>query len=168
MNPVFEAFELAAQYRQLAELLADRHDDEQVIADTLDSISGPLDEQLENLAKMVRNIESADRGVQETIVGLEARHAALQRAAERGRKLILDVMRMAQRERATTALFSIAIKKNPPVVVVDSPSELPPTYLTYHEPPPPTPNKKAIAAALKAGMPVPGAHCEQGVRLEIH
>jgi ABC-type transporter Mla subunit MlaD len=168
MSPMFEAFELAAQYRQLAELLATRHDDEQLIDDTLESISGPLDEQLENLAKMVRNIEAADSGVQQTIENLEARHAALQRAAARGRKLILDVMQAAARERVTTALFSLAVKKNPPLVVIDREAELPPTYFTYHEPPPPTPNKKAIAAALKAGLPVPGAHAEQGIRLEIH
>ncbi|OGB25773.1 MAG: hypothetical protein A3I66_05195 [Burkholderiales bacterium RIFCSPLOWO2_02_FULL_57_36] len=168
MNPMFEAFELAARYRQLAELLAERHDDEQLIADTLDSCSGPLDEQLENLAKMVRNIEAADSGVVQTIESLEARHAALQRAAERGRKIILDVMQTAQRDRVTTALFAIAIKKNPPLVVVDSEADLPPMYFTRHEPPPPTPNKKAIAAALKAGEQVPGAHSEQGIRLEIH
>lgn len=168
MNPVFEAFELAAQYRQLAELLAERHDDEQVIADTLESISGPLDEQLENLAKMVRNLEAADSGVQQTIASLEARHASLQRAAERGRKIILDLMQTTRRERVTTALFSLAIKKNPPLVVIDRAAELPPAYLIYHEAPPPTPDKRAIGAALKAGTPVPGAHSEQGVRLDIH
>jgi hypothetical protein len=168
MKPVFEAFELAAQYRQLAELLAERHDDAQLIADTLESISAPLDERLENLAKVVRNIEAADSGVEKTIASLEARHVALQRAAERARKLILDLMQAAGRERVTTALFSMAIKKNPPFVVVDRETELPQTYLIHHEPPPPTPNKKAIAAALKAGTPVPGARSEQGVRLEIH
>jgi hypothetical protein len=168
MNPMFEAFELAAQYRQLAELLAERHDDEQLIADTLESIAGPLDERLENLAKMVRNIETADTGVRQTISNLEERHNALQRAAERGRKLILEVMQAARRERATTALFTLAIKKNPPFVVIDRETELPPTYFIYHQPPPPTPDKKAIAAALKAGAQVPGAHSEQGIRLEIH
>lgn len=168
MNPMFEAFELAAQYRQLAELLAEQHDDEQVIADTLESISGPLDERLEDFAKMVRNIEAADQGVQQTIENLEARHAGLRRAAIRGRKLILDLMRAAGRERATTALFSLAIKKNPPQVIIDCEVDLPPEYLIHHAPPPPTPDKKAIAATLKAGTPVPGAHCEQGVRLEIH
>jgi septal ring factor EnvC (AmiA/AmiB activator) len=168
MNPMFEAFELAAQYRQLAELLAERHDDEQLIADTLESCAGPLDERLENLAKMVRNIEAADSGVVQTIESLEARHAALQRAAERGRKMILDLMQIAQRERVTTALFAMAVKKNPPQVIIDSEEDLPPLYFTQHAPPPPTPNKKAIAAALKAGEQVPGAHSEQGVRLEIH
>ncbi|WP_420799465.1 hypothetical protein [Noviherbaspirillum sedimenti] len=29
------------------------------------------------------------------------------------------------------------------------------------------PDKKAIAAALKAGIEVPGAHAEQAVRLDI-
>lgn len=168
MNPVFEAFELAAQYRQLAEMLAERHEDDQLIADTLESLSAPFDDRLENLAKMVRNIEAAAHGVEQTIASLEARQAALQRAAERGRKLILELMQTARRDKATTALFSLAVRKNPPVVVIDSEAALPPTYLTHHEPPAPTPNKKAIAAALKAGLPVPGAHTEQGVRLEIH
>ena len=168
MNPMFEAFEVAAQYRHLAELLAERHDDDQVIADTLESCAAPLDEQLENLAKMVRNIEAADSGVVHTIESLEARHAALQRAAERGRKIILDVMQLAQRERVTTALFSLAIKKNPPQVVVDCEADVPPMYFTQHQAPPPTPNKRAIAEALKAGEPVPGVHSEQRVRLDIH
>jgi ABC-type transporter Mla subunit MlaD len=168
MNPVFEAFELAVQYRHLAELLAERQDDPQVIEDTLESLSGPLDEQLENLAKMVRNIEAAETGIAQTMVNLEARQASLQRAAERGRRLIRELMQAAQRERINTALFSMALKKNPPQVVVDNPNALPEAYLTRHEPPPPTPNKKAIACAIKAGNPVPGAHCEQSVRLEIH
>ncbi|MGE5651794.1 MAG: siphovirus Gp157 family protein [Bacillota bacterium] len=167
MSPMFEAFELAAQYRQLAGLLAERHDDEQVIADTLESISEPLDERLENLAKMVRNIESAAAGVQQTMDTLGRRHAALQRAAERARRLVLDLMQAAGRDKATTALFTIAVRKNPPQVVIDQESALPPDFLTRHEPPAPTPDKKAIAAALKAGIPVPGARSEQHVRLEI-
>jgi len=168
VNPVFEAFELAAQYRQLAELLAERHDDESVIADTLESIAEPLDARLENLAKMVRNLESAARGVEETISYLEARHASLRRAAERGRKLILDVMRAADRDRATTALFSIAVKKNPMMVVVDDMASVPEAYLTYHAAPEPTLDKRAIAVALKSGIPIAGVHGEQDVRLEIH
>ena len=167
MNPVFEAFELAAQYRRLAEALAEQHDDPRVIADTLEAESGPLDEKLENLAKMVRNLEAADSGVLRTMEDLAARHASLQRAIERGRQLILDLMQTAQRERVTTALFSLAVKKNPPAVVVDCEGELPAEYMIQHEPPPPTPNKKAIAAAIKHGTQVPGAHCEQGVRLDI-
>jgi hypothetical protein len=167
VNPVFEAFELAAQYRRLAEILAEQHDDPQVVADTLDSISGPLDERLENLAKMVRNVETAARGVEQTIASLEARHAALSRAAKRGRRLILELMQTAERGKVTTALFSLAIRKNPPVVVIDREEDLPPQYLVQHQPPP-MPDKKAIAASLKAGTPVPGAHAEQRVRLDIH
>jgi hypothetical protein len=168
MNPVFEAFELAAQYRRLAELLAEQHDDPQLIADTLDSLSGPLDERLENLAKMVRNVETATRGVEQTIAGLEARHASLSRASERGRKLIQELMHTAGRDKVTTALFSMALRKNPPAVVIDREQDLPPQYLQQQQPPPPVPDKKAIAAALKSGTPVPGAHTEQRLRLEIH
>ncbi|NEX60638.1 siphovirus Gp157 family protein [Noviherbaspirillum galbum] len=171
MNPVFEAFELAAQYRQLAELLAERHGDNeesrQVIADTLDGMSEPLDERLENLAKMVRNIESAKHGVEQTMAHLQARHYSLDGAARRARKLILDLMQVAGRERVNTALFSMAVKKNPLAVVVDDEAALPEAFLVRHAPPPPTPDRRAIAAAIKAGQTVPGAHGEHGSRLEI-
>ncbi|RJG08189.1 siphovirus Gp157 family protein, partial [Noviherbaspirillum sedimenti] len=60
-----------------------------------------------------------------TMEDLAARHAGLQRAAERGRKLILDLMQSAQREHVTTALFSLAIRKNPPAVVIDCAAALP-------------------------------------------
>lgn len=167
MKPVFEAFELAEQYRRLAEFLTEQHDDPQVIRDTLESESGPLDEHLENLAKMVRNLETADSGIVRTMEDLAARHATLQKAAERGRKMILDLMQRAQRERVTTAMFSLAVKKNPPAVVIDAEADLPAEFLSQPEPPRPVPDKKAIAAALKSGREVPGAHCEQAVRLDI-
>lgn len=167
MNPVFEAFELATQYRRLAELLAEQHEDPRVVHDTLESESAPLDEHLENLAKMVRNLEAADSGVLRTMEDLAARHAGLQRAAERGRMLILELMQRAQRDQVTTALFSLAIRKNPPAVLIDCAAALPKAFLHYPEPLPPVPDKKAIAAALKTGEEVPGAHIEQGVRLDI-
>ena len=167
MNPVFEAFELAAQYRRLAELLAEQHDDPQLINDTLESISDPLDEQLENLAKMVCNVEAAAEGVHRTIENLQQREAALQRSAQRGRKLILELMQAAGREKATTALFALAVRKNPPAVVIDDEKVLPEDFLIQHPAPAPSPDKKAIASALKAGVPVPGVHMEQGLRLEI-
>jgi len=163
MNPVFEAFELAAQYRRLAE----QHDDPQLIADTLESISGPLDEQLENLAKMVCNVEAAAEGVHRTVENLQQREAALQRSAQRGRRLIMDLMQAAGREKATTALFALAVRKNPPAVVIDDEKVLPEGFLIHHPAPAPSPDKKAIASALKAGVPVPGVHMEQGLRLEI-
>lgn len=167
MNPVFEAFELAAQYRRLAEVLAEQHDDPQLIADTLESISGPLDEQLENLAKMACNVEAAAEGVHRTMENLQQREAALQRSAQRGRRLILDLMQAAGREKATTALFALAVRKNPPAVVIDNEKVLPEDFLIQHPAPAPSPDKKAIASALKAGVPVPGVHMEQGLRLEI-
>ena len=93
---------------------------------------------------------------------------ALSRSSERGRKLIQELMQTASRDRVTTALFSMALRKNPPAVVIDREQDLPPQYLLQPQAPPPMPDKKAIAAALKSGTPVPGAHAEQRLRLEIH
>jgi len=50
-------------------------------------------------------------------------------------------------------------------VIIDDESLLPTEMMTI-KPPPPTPNKRAIADALKAGYPIP-AHFEHSERLEI-
>ena len=68
---------------------------------------------------------------------------------------------------AAASAFDTAEKQGD-VVVIDREQDLPPQYLLQPQAPPPMPDKKAIAAALKVGTPVPGAHAEQRVRLDIH
>lgn len=64
-------------------------------------------------------------------------------------------------------IFSAKVRQNPPSVVIDEPGLLPEGYWRQKPPPAPEPDKTAIAAALKEGRDVPGAHLERGVRLEI-
>jgi hypothetical protein len=55
-------------------------------------------------------------------------------------------------------------------VIIADETAIPAEYMVTPEPPPPPaarPDKKAIAAALKAGKEVPGAYREQFERLEI-
>ena len=54
----------------------------------------------------------------------------------------------------------IALRNNPPSVVVDDPTLIPERYMRQAPPPPPMPDKREIAAALKFGEKVPGAHLE--------
>lgn len=63
--------------------------------------------------------------------------------------------------------FSLAIRKNPVKVVIESPDLIPENFMRQPDPPPPEPDKKAIGDALKSGKSIPGARLEQSERLDI-
>jgi hypothetical protein len=51
--------------------------------------------------------------------------------------------------------------------VIDEPALIPVEFLRTPPPPAPEPDKTAIAAAIKAGREVPGAHVEQRKSLQV-
>jgi len=62
--------------------------------------------------------------------------------------------------------FTLALQNNPPSVVIHDPTLIPAAYLTII-PQTTQVDKKAIAAAIKAGKEVAGATISQGTRLAI-
>ncbi|MDF3035110.1 MAG: siphovirus family protein [Paucimonas sp.] len=164
---IFEAFEVAAEIRVLGEHLRAEQPDQQAIDDTLEGLAWPLDEKLESLAKL-RRMLMASRDAR-----LERAHSLFRMAEQddaaiaRTESLIQSLLQASGRDRAQTALFSIALYRKPAAVVIEDEGCLPSEYMRHPAPPAPAPDKRAILVALKAGRPVPGAHLEEGVRLSI-
>jgi hypothetical protein len=79
-------------------------------------------------------------------------------------------MQAAQMTRIESPELVLAIKKNPPAVVVLDEAAVSEVFKVYPQPAPPPVqrvDKKAVAEALKAGWNVSGCKLEQGSRLEI-
>jgi hypothetical protein len=158
---------LADEYLAAAHQLADLELDPQTVADTLGGLSGDLEVKATNVAMFARNLEAAA----EAIKGAEAQMAARRKAIENRAAGIREYLKV-QMERTgikeiASPYFKLAIRSNPPAVVIDAASQIPAEYMRQPEPPPPAPDKKAIAAAIKAGKEIAGAHLEQSTRLEI-
>lgn len=164
-------FNIANQYLRLAEQLADGDFDAATIADTIEA-SGITDE----LATKAQGIEYVARGAEAHNLAIDAEIARLQalkaqrmKVAAGLRGYLLDNMTRMQIERIDCPMFSISIRKNPPSVDIYDPMSLPAQYMVLPEPKPviAAPDKKAIAAAIKAGAEIPGAKLVQGLRLSI-
>ena len=158
---------LADEYLQAAQQLADLELDPQTVADTLEGLSGDLEVKATNVAMFARNLEASA----EAIKGAEAQMAARRKSIENRAASIRDYLK-AQMERTgiseiASPYFKLAIRKNPPAVVIDAASQIPAEFMRQPETPPPAPDKKAIGAAIKAGREVAGAHTEASTRLEI-
>lgn len=160
-------YQLVADYRHL-QTLEDPELPEDVVRDTLEGLEGEITVKATNVARFIANQEAFADAVEEAARAMAERAKRLRRRADHIRQYLLAQMQASGIERIEAPEFTLAIRKNPPSVIVDSVGELPDEYLAPPPPPPePRPDKKLIAAAIRAGTPVPGAHLEQSVRLEI-
>lgn len=163
-------YEIATEYRQAADTLAELDLDEQTVADTLESISGDLMTKGQNVAFVIRNLEAAAQQISVAVEAMNARAQAIEKRAERIREYLLQNMLMAGMQKMDCPYFKLTVRENPPKVVIDDERQIPAAYMTdpaLPPPPPAKPDKKLIAQAIKDGFDVPGCRLERGKRLEI-
>lgn len=160
-------YELAGEYRQAAIAMSDMDMDEQTIKDTLEGLSGDLETKATNVAMFTKNLESTALAIKAAEEQMAARRKALEERAKKIREYLKYNMEIAGISEIECKFFRLKIMKNPPSVVINSENLIPAEYMKIPEPSPPTPDKKAIAEAIKAGVDVAGCHMAQGTRLDI-
>jgi hypothetical protein len=158
---------LSQEYRAAADQLADLDLPEDVVRDTLESISGDLEAKSVNVASFVRNLEASAEQIKEAEAAMAARRKAIEKRAANVRKYLLDNMLAAGISKIECPYFKLAVRDNPPSVVINEPALIPDAYLTDPPPPPRAPDKALIKKAIQDGFDVPGAHLARGKRLEI-
>lgn len=158
---------IAAEYQSAVARLADLDLDEQTFADTLESLSGDLENKSVNAAMFVKSLEATAASIKIAEGQMAARRKSIEARAERVLEYIKDNMIATGITKIECPYFKLSIRDNPASVVIDSPNLIPAEYMLQAEPPPPAADKRAIADVLKAGGDVPGAHLQYGQRLEI-
>jgi hypothetical protein len=158
---------LAGHYRAVEQKLLDSDVDPQTIADTLESLSGDLEEKATNVACFIRNLESSAEQIKQAEKQMADRRKSLETKAESMKRYLKENMQRTGITKVECPYFAISLKKNPPAVVIDDASAIPADYMVTPPAPPPAPDKKLIAQAIKDGYEVPGAHLETGERVEI-
>lgn len=163
MQPLYQ---LATEYRALADRLHDLDLPDEVIADTLESESGDLMEKGTNVAKVFRNLEAMADQIKQAEKQMADRRKALEKRAERLKTYLHTNMEKAGISKIESPWFVISIKKNPASVVVDDESEIPDDYMR-EIPARFEPDKAIIKSAIQEGYTVPGCHLESTTRIEI-
>jgi len=164
-------FVLTNQYLQLAHQLADGDFDAATVADTIEA-SGIVDsitDKCQAIEYVARWAEAHNAAIDAEIARLQALKAHRSKTAQWLREYVKTSMEAMQIERIDCPLFCISIRKNPPAVGIFDPLSLPAQYMVTPTPKPPVaaPDRKAIAADIKAGIDVPGAKLTQATRLHI-
>lgn len=159
-------FELAAEFRALADKLNDSELDAQTIADTLDGAGGDLEEKIINTAKYYRNVEADADKIEEAAKQMMERAKTLRTHSGNIKQYLQSNMERAGLQKVPSPWFVISIAQNPEAVTVDDESLIPRDY--FKEIPATFQLDKAmVKQAIKDGFEVPGAHLSRGTILRI-
>lgn len=162
-------YTLTGQYQQLLDQLADLDLDATTVADTIEA-SGLTDEiaqKATGIEMVARSLEMHSSAIKAEIARLTALDTSRCKKAAALREYLKANMIAANIQKLESPLFKISLQNNPPAVEIYEPGLIPAEFMTQPKPPEPAPDKKAIAAALKAGIEVQGARLTQGQRLVV-
>lgn len=160
-------YQLVADYRDAAQLLADIEADDQTVADTLEAMAGDVEVKAVNVAMMARNLETTAEAIREAEKAMATRRKSIEARAENLRRYLQGAMEAIGIQKIECPQFALSIKTNPPSVDVFDEKQIPAAFMRQPETPPPAPDKVAIKAAIKAGQEIPGARLTQSKALCI-
>lgn len=159
-------YQLAGEYLAISDKLHDMDLDEQTIQDTLEGLSGDLEEKGINVAKYMRNLEVSAEQIKQAEAQMAARRKAIEKRVDGLKRYLKENMERTGITKIECPYFVISIKNNPEAVTVDDEESIPRDYfkeipVSYQL------DKALVKQALKDGYEVPGAHLSRGTRIEI-
>lgn len=155
-------YELAEQYKGLIDYSNDILDtedgnDEEILAmliDTLEGIEDSLEVKIENISKLLKNLNADAAAYEEEKKRLAKKEKSIKNQIDRLKKYTQDMMTIAGKESIKTGIVSVRLQRNPPSVSIIDPSRIPEKFREKQEDKILT---NEILKALKAETQVDGA-----------
>ena len=138
--------------------------DPEVMQDTLDSIEDAIENKAENIAKLIRNLESDVTAYKEEEDRLKTKRQATENKVKWLKTYLEDNMKLTGKTKFKSGMFNFSIQKNPASVNITDERIIPEEFLI---PQLPKIDKTALKDVLKNGVEVPGAELKQTEGLRI-
>lgn len=165
MKPTLKLYELTQDYLEALDALSEIEDlPPEAINDTLEGLAGEWEDKALNVGRYIRNLEAEAAAIDEARKRMDARaKVTANRAARLKEYLKAELGRTGLKPKAPD--LALRLQNNPPSVAIDDADLIPEDYRRIETVT--TILKSEIAARLKAGEPIPGAHLERSQRLVI-
>lgn len=138
--------------------------DPEVMKDTLDSIEDAIENKAENIAKLIRNLESDVSAFKEEEDRLKTKRQSTENKVKWLKTYLEDNMKLTGKTKFKSGMFNFSIQKNPASVNITDEKIIPGEFLI---PQPPKVDKNSLKEILKRGIEVPGAELKQTEGLRI-
>lgn len=144
-------YELTQNALALQEMLESGEIDEKVYSDTLEGMG--TEEKIENVCKMIRNLEAKANAFKEEKSRLESKQKTAENGVKRLKDSLLLHLRCLNKKKVDAGLFTVSLSKTTSVAITH-PDWVHSDYLIPQDP---KIDKKKIAEDLKSGNEVAGA-----------
>lgn len=162
-------YELANDYLALMSAIDNDEIPEEAIADTLEAITGSIEEKADNIACLLKNIEAEISAIKTEEDRLAKRRKAKENTHERMKQYLSEALQKVGADKIETARNKITFRKSEKVICDDKfiPWALliRGDLLTFSEP---KANLTAIKKAIKAGEEVIGAELQINQNIQIN
>lgn len=138
--------------------------DPEVMQDTLDSIEDAIENKAENIAKLIRNLESDVSAYKEEEDRLKTKRQSTENKVKWLKTYLEDNMKLTGKTKFKSGMFNFSIQKNPASVNITDEKAIPEEFLIQQ---PPKVDKTSLKEILKRGIEVPGAELKQTEGLRI-
>jgi hypothetical protein len=158
------------QFSSFCEMVDSGELPEEAVLDTLDSITGGIEEKLDNIACIYKQTMYEAAMMKAEEVNMRARRKAKENAAERLKAYMSSAMQAVDLSKIETARNRLSFRKSEKVTFDDEESfvqwaqEYNPDLLTYKAP---EPNKTVIKKILSGGQLIEGCRIEPCMNLQI-
>lgn len=154
-------YELTGQFKELSALM-DGADEDMAIAvrDTIGMIEAEFNDKALAVSRIILNFDTDVAAIDAEIARLQERKRLITNRQSSIKDYLRENMEAAEISKISCPLFTITLAKGREVAVIDDENALPDELMRVKTEI--NPDKNAIAAKLKAGEEVPGAHLERG------
>lgn len=111
MNITYELYQLSRQYREFLEMIEEGEIPQEAIADTLSGLAGEMEEKVDNIACMVKQLQTEAEGIKREEESLATRRKQKESSAERLKDFIRQTMGLAGKKRIETSRNCVTVGK---------------------------------------------------------
>jgi len=154
-------YELNKDFMQVQSMI---EEGQEGLQDTLESIDLAIEDKLENIGKVIRNLDGEATALKNEEKRLADKRKSIEVNIKRLKDYSEDSLAITGKDKIKAGLFTFAMQNSAPSVKITDEQLIPKRY--YNEPAPVL-SKKAIGEMLKEGESVPGAELVQGRHLRI-
>lgn len=134
--------------------------DDEAVKNSLECIQGDFNDKAVAIIKLSENLEADTTAIDAEIERLKARKQVIVNRKNSLREYLLHNMQAANIQKIECPLFTASLRKGVESVDIIDQSQIPDEFVNVEVVT--SPDKKAIKAALNAGLEVPGAALKRG------
>lgn len=156
-------YEITELYENITNLYEDGDIEKADFESALNNIQVEFTEKLDSIGKLIKNLESDDKALDEEIERLKAKKNT--NKIKNLKSYVESQLILTETKKVETPLFKFAIQKNPPSLDIKDESNIPPEFFVISKP---TINKRELLKAVKSGdLTIDGVELKQSESLRI-